>query len=259
MCTDILSNLVVTKIHAVSIMYTEERTYKKRINRPLWAIVIKYEGETVYFQNGKKYISDINNIHILPKGGSYDWLCTKSGHFSIIEFDSEATCKDIIPFKVKNGEAYLNVLKNIELKRALKTPAYKLDELKDLYDLIASLLKTLEQKHVPSNKYKKIQPAMDYIAKNYNRKICNDDLSSITGLSTVYFRKLFKEVMGISPMNYIQSVKIKKAKDMLRSDYSSITDIAYSLGFNNVYEFSRNFKKNLGVSPTQYEKQLHMK
>ena len=213
-----LSNLIITKIHSVSTMYTEKTTNTKRTNRPLWAIVVKYEGETLYESNGKKYIYNINNINILPKGSSYNWICTESGHFSIVEFECEASHSEIFSF-----------------------------------------LKTTEQKYLPTSKYLKILPAIEYIAKNYNKNICNDELASVTELSTVYFRKLFKEVMGISLIKYIQSVKTKKAKEMLSSDYSSITDIAYSLGYDNVYEFSRSFKKYVGISPTQYEKQLYLK
>lgn len=130
-----------------------------------------------------------------------------------------------------------------------------LDELKDLYGLISSLLKNDAIKYMPSPQKQKILPAIEYIAQNYNKRIYNDELSSVTGLSTVYFRKLFKDVMGISPISYIQSVKMGKAKKMLNSDYSSITDIAYSLGYNNVYEFSRDFKKYTGISPSKYVRQ----
>ena len=132
-----------------------------------------------------------------------------------------------------------------------------IDELRDLYGIISFLLKSAEPTYIHSSKRKKIMPAIEYIAQNYNKRMYNDELASVTGLSTVYFRKLFKDVMGISPINYIQSVKIGKAKKMLNSDYSSITDIAYSLGYNNVYEFSRDFKKYTGISPSKYVKR-HM-
>ncbi len=59
---EILSNLIITKIHSVSTMYTEKGTGSKRKKRPLWALVIKYEGETRYKSNGKEYISNINII-----------------------------------------------------------------------------------------------------------------------------------------------------------------------------------------------------
>lgn len=65
---EILSNLVITKIHSISTMYTEKKTGSRRENRPLWAFVVKYEGETRYVSGGKEYVSNINNIVVLPKG-----------------------------------------------------------------------------------------------------------------------------------------------------------------------------------------------
>lgn len=254
MTEEILSNMIITKIHSVSTMYSEKNAGSKRKNRSLWALVIKYEGETRYTSNGREYISNINNIAILPKGCDYDWRCVKSGHFSIIEFDCDKSHRDIFSFNVKNGEMYLKTIKKLEINRFLKRTTYMLDELKDLYGLISSLLHSVEHKYLPSGKEQKILPAIEYIVKNYNKKICNDELAAVTGLSTVYFRRLFNETVGISPIRYAGLIRMKKAEEMLKSDYSAISDIAYSLGYNNVYEFSRDFKKRIGISPSKYAK-----
>ena len=58
--------------------------------------------------------------------------------------------------------------------------------------------------------------------------------------------------MGTSPISYVHELRIKKAKEMLKSDYGSITDIAQSLGYLNIYDFSRTFKKYVGISPSKY-------
>ena len=212
---EILSEMVITKIHSISTMYTEKKTVSKRENRPLWAVVIKYEGETHYTSNGKEYVSNIDNIAVLPKGSSYDWYCAESGHFSIIEFDCDRSCPEIFSFNVRNGEEYLKTLRKMELDRALSKPACALDEFKNLYSLMASLLKTVERKYVPSERERKIIPAIEYIARNYNRHINNSELAEVTGLSVVYFRRLFKDVTGISPIRYVQLFKVRKAKEML--------------------------------------------
>ena len=120
MNVEILSELVITKIHSISTMYTEKKTISRRENRPLWALVIKYEGETRYIANGKEYVSNINNIAILPKGCTYEWICMQSGHFSIIEFECDKTYHDIFSFNVKNGEMYLKIIKKMEIDRSLK-------------------------------------------------------------------------------------------------------------------------------------------
>lgn len=231
-------------------MYSEKGVGAKRKNRPLWAMVIKYEGETRYYANGKTYLSDNHHITLLPKGCDYSWRCIEPGHFCIIEFDSDATASEIFTFSVKNSEVFLNTMKRAETDRALQKPTCRLDALRDLYGMLASLMKT--NRYVPSAKEQKIQPAVTYILKNYDKGIRNEALAAVVGVSTVYFRKLFREVMGMSPTAFIQSVKMKKAMEMLQSDYASITAIAYSLGYNNVYEFSRSFKNYTGISPTGY-------
>lgn len=252
MYLDILSDLVITKIYSASTMYTEKNTKIKRNNRSRWAIVIKYEGETVYYANGKQYVSNVNNLVILPKGCSYEWRCTYSGHFSIIEFESELVYDKIFSFPVKNSEKILNLFKEVEYKRTLKKPMYEAESIRDAYSIILLLAQSMPKKYLPSEKLSKISPAIDYIAKNYNKDIKNDELARLTGLSTVYFRKLFTEIIGTSPIAYVHELRIKKAKEMLKSDYGSVTDIAHSLGYLNIYDFSRAFKKHTGISPSKY-------
>ena len=71
-------------------------------------------------------------------------------------------------------------------------------------------------------------------------------------MSTVYYRKLFTEVMGVPPITYARQLRIEKAKEMLKSDYITLTDIATSLGYSSLYDFSRDFKKHTGVAPSKY-------
>lgn len=251
---DILSDLIITKIYSATTMYTEKNIKAKRNNRPCWAIVIKYEGETIYKSKEKSYLSNINNLAVLPKGSSYEWRCTHSGHFSIIEFESETVYDNILSFSVNNSEKILNLFKEMEYKRTLKKPLYEVESIRDTYSIILMLTQSIQKRYLPSEKLTKINPAVNYIAHNYNKNIKNDKLAQLTGLSTVYFRKLFTEVFGISPIAYINELRIKKAKEMLKSDYGSITDIAEYLGYLNIYDFSRTFKKHVGISPSKYVK-----
>lgn len=249
---DVLSNLIITKVYSATTMYNEKTSKTKRINRPSWALVIKYEGETIYTSNGNTYLSNAENIIILPKGCSYEWCCTKPGHFSIIEVQSDIECDRIFSINVPNSDKILKAFKELEYKRALKKPMYEIESIKDVYSIILRLFDAAPKKYTPSIKQNKVIKAREYIAQNFNREIKNSDLAEITGLSLVYFRKLFTEVYGISPIAYAHRLRINKAKEMLRSDYGSITDIAQSLGYNNIYDFSRDFKKHTGVAPTKY-------
>lgn len=249
---EILSDLIITKVYSATTMYTEKNTKTKRNNRSCWALVIKYEGETIYTVKEKNYLSDINNLVILPKGCSYDWHCTQSGHYLIIEFESELVCHNIFSFPVKHGEKILKLFKDLEYKRTLRNPMYETESIRDTYSILLLLVQSLQKKYLPTDKLGKINPALEYIANNYNKNIKNDVLANLCNLSTVYFRKLFTEIMGASPISYVHELRIKKAKEMLRSDYGNIKDIAESLGYLNIYDFSRTFKKYTGISPSKY-------
>ena len=252
MNSEILSDLIITRVYSATTMYTEKNTKTKRNNRQNWAVVIKYEGETTYDCGGKTYLSNTNNLVVLPKGCSYEWCCTHSGHYSIIEFESEMECNDIFTFPINNSEKILKLFKELEYKRTLKKQMYKVESIRDTYSILLMLTQLMRKNYFPVEKINKISPAIEYIAKNYNKNIKNDVLANLCNLSTVYFRKLFSETMGISPIAYVHELRIKKAKEMLKSDYSSITDIAESLGYLNIYDFSRTFKKHTGITPSKY-------
>ena len=249
---ELLSNLIITNVRMVSTLYTPANKAVTRKNRERWAVVLKYEGETVYSSNGKSFLSDLNHVVVLPKGCSYDWTCTMPGHFCIIEFESEGTYPEPISFPVKSGEKLLRMFKELESRRNLRHSMSLPESIRDTYSILLQLTHAVPERYMPSQKQKKIAPAMDYISQHYNTNISNDLLAEMTGLSTVYFRKLFAELMGMPPIAYVHKLRIEKAKEMLQSDYSTLSDIAQTLGYPNIYDFSRAFKKHTGVAPSVY-------
>ena len=253
MSIDTLSNLVITKIHAVSTLYTPRDTRTKRKDRQRWAVVIKYEGETVYTWNGKRFVSDINHIVLLPKGCTYDWECTRSGCFSIIEFDANELFSEPMVFSVKNSEKLLKMFKDLEYKRNMKRSMAELEGIRDTYSILLLLAQSDSEPYLPSEKQRRIAPALEYISQHYNEPITNDRLASVVGTSTVYFRKLFTSVVGVSPIAYAKEIRIERAKEMLKSDYGTLSDVAQSLGYLSLYDFSRDFKKHTGIPPSKYD------
>ena len=74
-------------------------------------------------------------------------------------------------------------------------------------------------------------------------------------MSTVYFRRTFVSVYGISPIKYLHNFRMEKAKAILRSDFETIEQVALSVGYNSIYHFSKMFKVYSGISPLEYSKQ----
>ena len=254
MNSDILSNLVITRFLSASDMYNSENTRTKRTDRPSWAMVMKYEGETEYYNNGAKYVSNVTNAVILSKGSTYEWRCTKAGHYAIVEFDADLTCNSVFSCGVTDSNRILRLFRELEYKQSLKSPMINAELIRDCYNMLLQFTRMAESHYLPTDKQQRIAPAVEYIIKNCNRVITNDELAELAGMSTVYFRKLFSETQGESPIAFAKRLRINKAKEMLKSDYGSIGEIAYSLGYQNIYDFSRDFKKHTGMSPTEYSR-----
>lgn len=253
MKTSDLSNLIINNIISVNEILTTSGGSSARHNRSCWALLIKYEGETIYTCKNKQLKSNIDSIVILPKGSCYNWVCTKQGHFIVVEFDANLNSENILILPNKKAQHILKLFKDLERTWTLKHQFYKLESINFIYTIMTTVLEQLNN-YLPSDKKEKIRPALDYIAQNYNKTITNDELAALLGISTVYFRKLFSVTMGISPINYIQQLRIKKAKEMLKSDYSKISVISEAVGYPNIYHFSKMFKQITGYSPTEYAK-----
>jgi AraC-like DNA-binding protein len=247
-----LTDMVITGVHSASTLFSPEDKGGKRQERACWAVVLKYEGQTHYRCRDKDYLSDAYHPVILPKGCSYDWKCIKAGRFSVVEFESNAVGTEPIVFTVSSSEKLLKLFKELEYKRNLKTAITELESIRDTYSIILTLLQTQKEPYVPSKKRQKIDAAIEYISRNYHKKLSNDQLATMVGLSTVYFRKLFTITVGVSPIVYAHSLRIEKAKEILKSDYTNLSDVALSLGYSSLYDFSRAFKNHTGVSPSRY-------
>ena len=252
MDTEILFNILITKVNSALTLYTPQNTKKIKNNRSCWAMVIKFEGETIYTHEKKQYLSDKNNIVILPKGSNYEWYCSKAGRFSIIEFECPLSIDKLFTFQLPNSEKIIKLFHEIEYKRNILKPLYNMESIKDTYTILITLLKRRQKNYLPKNKQTTLSNVLEYIHQNYNKKLTNDNLANIAGLSTVYFRKLFTCIVGVSPIAYARSVRINKAKELLKSEYGSLTDVAINVGYADLYDFSRDFKKHTGYSPSNY-------
>jgi len=252
-----LSSLTVKKICAVNRINKSTSHTTQRNNRNCWAISVKLMGKTTYRSGGKEYISDPEHIVLLPKGSSYKPIFEKFGECFMVEFEADYTgeAPDIASYHVGRKHDFANKAIHLEHIWTFKKPAYEFFCISGLYELLAKLHETELSGYYSSSKYKIIEPAVKYLEENYaNPDLSSDDMARVSGISSVYFRKIFSTVFGQSPMRYLQSVRMEKAKDMLTGEYMPITDIAESVGFNSIYHFSKTFKKITGYTPTEYSR-----
>lgn len=104
----------------------------------------------------------------------------------------------------------------------------------------------------------RIGSVIKYIKSHLTDKDINvEALAKQAYMSTSHFHKQFKNTLGISPIDYINSERIKFAKKLIKESKNiRISDIAYKSGFNNTSYFNRQFKKHEMITPTQFLKSI---
>lgn len=101
-----------------------------------------------------------------------------------------------------------------------------------------------------------VERAKAYIAERYNKDISLDDVSKEVDISPYYFSKLFKEETGENFIEYLTAVRINRAKQLIAGSDMSMKEICTEVGYSDPNYFSRIFKKNVGVTPTEYKEKV---
>ena len=101
-----------------------------------------------------------------------------------------------------------------------------------------------------------VLPALNKIHADYNQKITTEELACLCNISKYYFCRVFKEVMGTTPIEYIINYRLRVAEIMLKENKETIATIAGLCGFEDESYFCRSYKKRKGVSPQQNRKNL---
>ncbi len=101
---------------------------------------------------------------------------------------------------------------------------------------------------------RKIKRAVDYIHSHFrNEQISISELASMCAVSETYFRKLFKKRYSVSPSQYIITLRLEYASQLLRSRLYTISEISEKSGFNDVKYFSKLFKQHFNYTPKEFQ------
>lgn len=136
------------------------------------------------------------------------------------------------------------------LQSTVRLPILPTKYLSTFYGMLSRV-----SKDDPQSAYPMLRPIVRIMRERLsNPNLSNADLAKEAKLSEVYFRKLFKLSYGISPKQYLQQLRIEKAKNLLQNGNLPIIKVAKQCGYSSVYHFSKNFKEKVGHTPAEYRK-----
>lgn len=100
-----------------------------------------------------------------------------------------------------------------------------------------------------------VRRALDYVEDRGNEKISLAELAEAAGVSRFHLVKIFQKELGVSPMKYIEWMRIERAKQMIRSSQLPLVEIAYAIGFSDQSHFTRRFRYHVGCTPAAFARE----
>lgn len=97
-----------------------------------------------------------------------------------------------------------------------------------------------------------MQHLLTYIEEHYGENLTLSFAAERMNFSESHFSKVFKKLIGINFITYVNAVRIEHAAAMLKNSNAKITDIALRCGFGNIRSFNRTFKEHTGCTPSQF-------
>lgn len=154
--------------------------------------------------------------------------------------------------------AYQQLFK--EMIHELQTCRVGYQELLEMYlrQIFLSIQRTRQEQKPTVNTFiqEEMDHAMRYFQEHYNESIMIEDYAQSRGMSVSWFLRNFKQTTNTSPMQYVLNLRINNAVSLLESTNYNVTEIGAIVGYDNPLYFSRIFKKQKGVSPSDYRKLL---
>jgi YesN/AraC family two-component response regulator len=100
-----------------------------------------------------------------------------------------------------------------------------------------------------------VQKAINYIERNLSKRVTLEDAADYANISACYLSRMFKRTLDVNFVTYLTTRRMELAKELLAGTERSITNIAKEFSYNDLNYFCKSFKKEIGVSPSEYRRQ----
>lgn len=206
--------------------------------------IVDLEKGNIYLLSGHDFIETQCLEHL-----SHYYIhfqCHTPYHDNVLEFyDFESS------YKVEKQQEVVELFNTIIESNSKQDVGGYFHRVGSLQSLIAPFFSGISE---PNGDVLRFLPVLAYINEHIKDKISLDLLASLVNLEMTYFAKLFTQIIGISPKQYIIKKRIKKAQLLLVQTDMGLKEIAWEVGMSNEMYFSKCFKDKTGLTPGTYRK-----
>ena len=167
----------------------------------------------------------------------------------------------ISPFSEENK--LIKIVNNIGIMRVVQRIVNELEGKNSYYqylvvmyyaELLVLIYRYMSENYLPVCQNDALKRAISFIRFNYHKDISINDVAIQADISERYLRSLFSQYLNISPLDYLNQIRINKSIELLRNTELSVKEICFQCGFQSPQYFSRIFKQQTGISPREVAK-----
>ncbi|MBR2916007.1 MAG: helix-turn-helix transcriptional regulator, partial [Clostridia bacterium] len=177
----------------------------------------------------------------------------------VVHFSSQSALPDKIKhFKPKDAKYFERKFKELYSTWVKKPFGYQFECQSILFKIMTKIERELAEIKI-SDSNDRILEAVEYMHDHFaDKEITVDELASMCAMSDTYFRKLFVKNFSVTPLRYINNLKVAYAKELFESGYYTVSQIAQKCGFDSIYYFSAFIKRETGKSPSYFMQKDNM-
>ena len=216
--------------------------------RLYWLLHYVISGKGTYTVNDKTYHLSSGQAFFIKPDEITKYAADKDEPWTYVwvAFSADIPGLNGVPYVIKDKDLQ-KVFKNVSENISVDDTSFAIIKTWEVF-------RVLSKYFTENNNANYTKRAVNIIKTQYMQDISVKSIADQLNIDRSYFANVFKNDTGMSPSQYIISYRMKKAYNLLSSEKYSISIIAASVGYSDLFTFSRSFKKFFGVPPQKYKK-----
>ncbi len=225
-----------------------------------WGRFVYVMNGTIIFNEGSRNCvrGSKGTILYIPDDSPYHskWLVNETAEFRCINFVLKNQGKpitfsnDICILEYDKANSYKLIFSEIVKKWLIGSLGYKIKCMSMFLDLLHTLALENIRSHI-TQQCSSISKGILYLENNYISDVTVEELSGMCNVSPSTFRRLFHNYVNISPIQYRNKLRMKKAAELLRSGDFTVTEASNAVNCPDVYYFNKLFNHIYGINPKE--------
>lgn len=250
-----------TRLPISYLYFNVEDINQKRLVHPEIDIHIVLEGRGAAVIENKHYNLEKYSVMVIPAGKEVS--VSSKDPWRVLSFSYDVSNTSLLKemevidntpvWQVKPTQTFLFLTEEIQRLAGISFIDNNAELIDSLCESLLVLMQMSKGSTTPSASV--IEEIAAYLGEHYRQDIKIEDLCHHYKLSRTQFFRLWKEKMGMPPLQYITFLRLKNSEFMLKRSPLRVNEIAYSLGYKNPRHFSTQFHKLYGLTPRQFRKQ----